>query len=286
MRKWILALIIVLLTVGTGAHAQTTLDQNYDSPHLGLSFSYPTGWDVEQFGNALITCDPSDLALLASKNDPIGLVIRFTQGPRSDFGLTESQSLPELLATLPNLGTSSATTIATYPALTADQPDNKGGAFAIRISEQRWVLIQTQSPDWADDKPLFSEIIDTLVFGPVGVSRVARTTAIKYGAKLHQVFATGESVLRFTFEAKISEKVTITAVADKDDPVDPAIVLIGSDSNVVAQNDDSLDPAFGLTNARLVNFPIPRSGTYTLEIHRTGTAGSGFTLTLDNKPTN
>jgi hypothetical protein len=67
--------------------------------------------------------------------------------------------------------------------------------------------------------------------------------------------------------------------ADKDDPLDPAIQLVGPDETVVAQNDDSLDAQFGLLNARLVGFPIPKSGSYTIRVLRVGTAVSGLTLT-------
>ena len=276
--------MIIVLLAAHEVYAQSNVSERYDSSRLGLSFSYPTGWDVEQLGNRLVACDLTDLNALANQQTPEGLVIWLTEGPRSDFGLTNVQSLPELLATVHSTQGQTTTTVGGYQALRGDRADNQGGAVAIRIDEQRWVLIYTQSTDWANDKPLFDEILDTFAFGPIGAPLVARTVAIKYGAKLHEAFNAAEPSLRFTFGARIGEQVSITVVADSGDPLDPAIVLVGPDSSVVAQNDDSLDPKFGLTNARLVSFPIPRSGTYTIEVHRVGNMGSSFTLTLDNKP--
>jgi len=89
----------------------------------------------------------------------------------------------------------------------------------------------------------------------------------------------------FSFYADQADTVTITMIAKnagKPGAIDPALVLIGTTGQTVAQNDDSLDAKFGLTNARLINFPILQTGLYQIRATRdpqTTPAGT-FTLTL------
>jgi len=69
--------------------------------------------------------------------------------------------------------------------------------------------------------------------------------------------------------------------ADPANPaLDPAMMLYGPDGSLVAQNDDSLDSQFGLTNARLVRFPIVDAGAYAIRAERRSAEGGDFTLTL------
>src|SRR5262245_60329950 len=105
VRKFLMSVIAILLGVSAlsriyPAQAQSDTDKHYFSPDLGLTFSYPTGWEVEEIKRALIIGDPTDIQLLADGQPPDGLVIKVVEATRADFGLTDVQSLPELLATV------------------------------------------------------------------------------------------------------------------------------------------------------------------------------------------
>ena len=104
---------------------------------------------------------------------------------------------------------------------------------------------------------------------------------LNYGGSVKRTFGSGTGPFLFTFQAQAGDQVTITMVADRNSPsLDPALVLLGPDGKPVARNDDSFDSSFGLTNARLVNFPIPGSGTYTIQAMRSSDKGGSFTLSL------
>ncbi len=103
---------------------------------------------------------------------------------------------------------------------------------------------------------------------------------INYGSTVKRSFGPGDGPLSFTFEARAGDVITLTMVADPDTALDPALVLIGPNGKMVARNDDSLDASFGMTNARLVNFPIPAAGTYTIQAMRSSDEDGGFTLAL------
>jgi hypothetical protein len=103
---------------------------------------------------------------------------------------------------------------------------------------------------------------------------------LTYGNSVTREFAANAGMFTFTFQAQEGDVITLTMVADRDAPIDPALILIGPDGSTVARNDDSLDITFGVTNARLVNYPIPASGTYTIEATRSTDTNGGFTLSL------
>ncbi|MCC7449953.1 MAG: PPC domain-containing protein [Anaerolineae bacterium] len=103
---------------------------------------------------------------------------------------------------------------------------------------------------------------------------------ISYGNTVQRSFEPGDGPMLFTFDAQAGDVITLTMVADPDSAVDPALALLGPDGTLVARNDDSLDAAFGMTNARLVNFPIPAAGTYTIQAMRSSEDDGSFTLVL------
>lgn len=113
-----------------------------------------------------------------------------------------------------------------------------------------------------------------------------------YGDAVTRAFSATVDNYLFSFDAEQGDVVTITIVAanstppdPKAPPIDPALVLIGPGNQPVAQNDDSLDEKFGVTNARLVNYPIPASGTYLIKALRNAQSvpDGEFTLTLKGR---
>jgi len=106
---------------------------------------------------------------------------------------------------------------------------------------------------------------------------------ISYGNTVKRSFGPGDGPFLFSFNATAGDIITLTMVADPDSPVDPALALLGPDGKMVARNDDSLDSSFGMTNARLVNFPIPVTGTYTIQAMRSSDDDGGFTLALRSR---
>ncbi len=125
------------------------------------------------------------------------------------------------------------------------------------------------------------------VSAPRGGSYQAQQTAtpgtaerLAYGNTVKRTFTAASDAFTFTFQAQAGDVITLTMVADRGESVDPALVLIGPDGNPVARNDDSFDANFGVVNARLVNFPIEVSGTYTIQAIRSTNANGSFTLTL------
>ncbi len=123
--------------------------------------------------------------------------------------------------------------------------------------------------------------------GPASSPTPALASAehLNFGQTVKRTFQPGTSQLVFTFQAQAGDLITITMTADPNGSLDPALVLLGPDGKPVAQNDDSLDPAFGLSNARLLNFPIRASGQYTIQALHSTVSGGGFTLTLRGKST-
>jgi hypothetical protein len=120
---------------------------------------------------------------------------------------------------------------------------------------------------------------------PAAPSTLGPAERLNYGSSVKRTFDSGIGAFLFTFQAQAGDQVTITMVADRSSQsLDPALVLLGPDGKPVARNDDSFDPAFGLTNARLVNFPIPDSGLYTIRAMRSSDKGGSFTLSLRGTP--
>jgi hypothetical protein len=104
---------------------------------------------------------------------------------------------------------------------------------------------------------------------------------LNYGGSVRRTFGSSTGPFLFTFQAQAGDQVTITMVAERSSQsLDPALVLLGPDGKPVARNDDSFDSDFGLTNARLVNFPIPVSGIYTIQAMHSSDKGGSFTLSL------
>lgn len=104
--------------------------------------------------------------------------------------------------------------------------------------------------------------------------------SLRYGSSVQRTFDDGSGPFFFIFEAQAGDLITLTMVADRGQELDPALVLLDPEGKVIAQNDDSLDAAFGLLNARLVYFPIPATGTYTIQAMRSSSANGSFKLTL------
>ncbi len=97
---------------------------------------------------------------------------------------------------------------------------------------------------------------------------------LTYGDSVTRSFTPDIATYLFSFYAQSGDVVTITMIAPKADSarpsitIDPALVLLDPAGQPIAQNDNSLDPIFGLTNARLVGFPIPASGFYMIHALR------------------
>ncbi len=97
---------------------------------------------------------------------------------------------------------------------------------------------------------------------------------LTYGDSVMRSFTPDIATYLFSFYAQSGDVVTITMIAAKADSarpsviIDPALVLLDPAGQPIAQNDDALDPLFGLTNARLVGFPIPASGFYMIHALR------------------
>lgn len=106
------------------------------------------------------------------------------------------------------------------------------------------------------------------------------TERLTYGDTITRTFEADSSDYLFNFYAVEGDLLTLTMTARKEGEIDPALTVVAPDGKVIAQNDDSLDERFGVTNARLVNFPIPKSGLYTIRAGRSkGTKGQ-FTVAL------
>jgi hypothetical protein len=103
---------------------------------------------------------------------------------------------------------------------------------------------------------------------------------LQYGNSVKRAFEDGSGPFVFTFQAQAGDLITLTMVADRGQQLDPALALIDPQGRIIAQNDDSFDATFGPLNARLVNFPIPADGTYTIQAMRSTGANGSFTLML------
>ena len=113
--------------------------------------------------------------------------------------------------------------------------------------------------------------------------------ALIYGDMITHTFTPAVTAFQFAFDAVRSDSVTLTAVGNSDSGgpiIDPALTMFDPSGQLVAQNDDALDPVFGLTNARIADYPIPVSGRYSVTVtrNRQATPSDGaFTLTIKGK---
>ncbi len=91
----------------------------------------------------------------------------------------------------------------------------------------------------------------------------------------------------YTFEGTAGEQVTIQLEAT-DGNLDPYLVLLGPDGEIVAENDD-INFAQGNYNAAIEAFTLPETGTYTVVATRfngqIGTTDGDFVLTLSETTT-
>lgn len=115
---------------------------------------------------------------------------------------------------------------------------------------------------------------------PAHAQNAAPAERLLYGDTLTRSFSAEPDALPFSFYAVEGDSVTITLVATDADTLDPALVLLDSTGKRIAQNDDSFDDRFGLTNARLINFPVPSDGLYTILATRDAAAEGEFTLAI------
>ena len=111
-----------------------------------------------------------------------------------------------------------------------------------------------------------------------------------YGDSISHVFTPDITAFQFSFDAVKGDLVTLTVVGKPDKTngpiIDPALALFDPTGQLIGQNDDSLDPAFGLTNARLVDFPIPTNGLYGIRVTRNQQAtpsDGAFTIVIKVK---
>lgn len=75
------------------------------------------------------------------------------------------------------------------------------------------------------------------------------------------VFSITQGVVHeFEFEGERGQVITMLAQARPGDSIDPLLVLLDDEGNVLAANDDS----DGTTNAAIRNFELPSDGTYTV----------------------
>lgn len=101
-----------------------------------------------------------------------------------------------------------------------------------------------------------------------------------YGDTITRSFEADGEDFAFSFYGVEGDLLTLTMTARKEGEVDPALSLVAPDGKLIAQNDDSLDDRFGVTNARLLNFPIPKTGLYVIHaVHNKGEKGQ-FTMAL------
>jgi hypothetical protein len=117
---------------------------------------------------------------------------------------------------------------------------------------------------------------------PVSVSAQDADSAerLTYGDTITRTFEADGGDFNFNFYAIKGDILTLTMTARRADELDPALQLIAPDGKLIAQNDDSLDARFGVTNARLANFPIPETGLYMIRAAREkGTKGQ-FTVAI------
>jgi hypothetical protein len=128
---------------------------------------------------------------------------------------------------------------------------------------------------------------------PVHAQTANIAERITYGDSLTRQFTANIDAFLFSFYGTTGDTITLTMVAHPANPtetaIDPALVLLAPDGTVAAQNDDSLDPKFGLTNARLTNFPIAVSGMYTIRATRSSadlTPSGGFILAIKGQRAN
>lgn len=101
-----------------------------------------------------------------------------------------------------------------------------------------------------------------------------------YGDTITRNFEADGGDFTFSFYATEGDLLTLTMTARKEGEIDPILMLSAPDGRLIAQNDDSLDERFGPTNARLVNFPIPKNGLYTVRAGRDKGAKGQFTVVI------
>src|SRR5260221_11085074 len=119
-------------------------------------------------------------------------------------------------------------------------------------------------------------------FRPAVQATTAPATPIRYGDTVTGEFGQGDSAFTYTFSGDAGNLITITMLssADNETPIDPAIQLLNPAGQLIGRNDGSLDPEFGLTNARILRFPLVDSGTYTIMAMRSSDTDGAFSLTL------
>jgi hypothetical protein len=106
------------------------------------------------------------------------------------------------------------------------------------------------------------------------------TERLTYDDTITRTFEADSGDYLFNFYAVEGDLLTLTMTARKEGEIDPVLTILAPDGKVIAQNDDSLDERFGMTNARLINFPIPKSGLYTIHAGRSKGAKGQFTVAL------
>lgn len=111
--------------------------------------------------------------------------------------------------------------------------------------------------------------------------------AISYGASESETITQVDFEFRYTFDATAGDKVDIKMIAAPSTTLDPYILLLDDNDDVIAENDDDLNNTG--RDSFLQGFDIPADGTYTIVATRFqqelgGTFGD-FTLNLEQTPT-
>lgn len=93
-----------------------------------------------------------------------------------------------------------------------------------------------------------------------------------------------EGTYTHTFAATAGDVVTITVRAPSGSGLDPQVTLIGTDGDELAYNDDHDDTDSSLSSfdARILNFSLPETGDYTIEITGFLRTSGAFELTIDS----
>lgn len=109
---------------------------------------------------------------------------------------------------------------------------------------------------------------------PSGFAQAVPGEELEIGDVREGIFIEGSETHSYTFFATANTIITFGMSSFEESTIDPLITLLDPDDNVLIQNDNYRDS----TNALVVNFSLPLTGVYTLNISSTNNQGSGAYL--------
>jgi len=129
--------------------------------------------------------------------------------------------------------------------------------------------------DWLSYEPVFQDMFTSLEFFPPEVPEPVERGPIQPGETVQGTLLLGGAEVWY-FDAQGGQYVTIGLDAVDSDALDPYLEFYNEDGLIVAEDDDGGQG----TNARIMDFPVIDSGTYT--IHALTYGGEGdYTLHLE-----